>query len=576
MDNPKPVSPGLYRLTLAVAAVACVFSLLVAILLVSTLMTVRVSSPLNLPELDAMRVMFKENPADLAIQTKIRDLDWMARRFYFGGLASRRTGIFLLLGGVAVSLISLRLVALLRRRRPNPREYPPLPDQRQVESSARWTLAGVMVAVLTATLYIGMSGRPPGAVVVVAVPATAVEAGVATGSTGRLEWTAFRGPSGSGVAVSSHTPDPGTGEGELGILWKAGVPLPGMSSPIVAGNKIYLTGASEEKREVYCYDLATGTRLWSVEAKGIARPPKAVPEIFKDTGSAAPTSVTDGLRVISIFANGDMIAVDHCAQILWEIDLGLPFNRYGHSASLAWSGSTVLIQYDQDVETGHPSRLIALDAVTGKTVWSTPRAVSDSWPSPVVVPTEKGPQLITVANEWIIAYDPGSGRELWKVHCAGTDVAPSAIIAGGLVLVSITADRIYAIRPDGTGDVSATHVAWTVEEGVSDVSSPVSNGELAFFVHSGGLLSCLEVKTGKKVWEQNLEGEFYGSPTLAADKLYLVARNGTLFILKAGREYGEIGKVVLGEPSDGSPVFAGDRFLVRGIKTLFCIGRQTK
>lgn len=564
-------SQALYRMVCALAAVSCAFSLLMGILLISNTMAVRMASPLNLPELDHLRETLKADPANVAVREKIRDLDQVVRHLYFAGLTSRRAGAYLLLAGIALSLASLKAVALLRRRQSDPREYPPPPDPLRAEFAARWALAGSGAVILIVAVYFSWVGRDLRARPESTLSSESIS--VATpGPIPVVAWPAFRGASGNGMAASSNLPTAWNVASGSGLVWKVEVPLPGMSSPVVWGNKVFLTGATEAKREVYCYDLASGTRLWSLDVTGKSGLVKKAPEVFKDTGYAASTPVTDGRLVCSIFANGDVVAVDHCSKILWTADLGLPFNRYGHSASLAWYQDKVLILYDQEAGKGSPSRVMALDALTGGTKWSTPRQVSDSWPSPIVVETGKGPQLITVANDWIMAYDPATGHELWKVKCTGSDVAPSPILAAGLVVVSITGDRVYAIRPDGKGDVTATHVAWTSDDGVTDVSSPVSNGELVFFVNSNGLLTCLEVKTGRKVWVQNLDGEFYGSPGLAGDKLYLVARNGTVFILKAGREYGEIGQVALGEPSDGSPVFAGDRILIRGLKTLFCIG----
>ena len=586
MSSENTSSQILYRMACAMAVVSCAFSLLVGILLISNTMAIRMASPLDLPALEHLRTSLKASPTDDTIRNIIRDLDQVVRHLYFTGLASRRTGSLLLLAGIALSLASLKAVAILRRRQPDPREYPATTDPLRAESAARWAVVAAGAVIVVVAVCLGrvdrdlrarsVSDKHPSRSDAAGTSASTVNTSGAPVQEAAITWSSFRGASGSGVAPSSNLPVVWDGATGSGILWKVEIPLPGMSFPVVCGNKVYLTGASTEKREVYCYDIATGTRLWQVEAKGGANPPKKVPEIFQDTGYAASTSVTDDRVVCSIFANGDVIATDPCAKTLWTLDLGLPFNRYGHASSLAAYQDTIMIQYDQDAEKGSPSRLIALNAITGKQVWSTLRKVSDSWSSPIMVKTEKGPQVITMANDAIIAYDPDSGRELWTVKCRGSDVGTSPIYAGGLVLASITGDRVYAIRPDGAGDVTATHVTWTSEDGVTDVPSPVSNGELVFLVHSGGLITCLETKTGKKVWDHNLDGEFYGSPGLAGDKLYLVARNGTVFILKAGRQFEEIGKAALGEPSDGSPVFAGDRILIRGIKALHCIGNKAK
>jgi len=569
----------LYQLIFTLAGLACVFSLLVGILMVANLLTVRTASPLNLPELTQLQASLKANPADDAVKEKIRDLDAVARSFYFGGLSSLRTGTLLFLGGLIVALTSLKMLAQLRQRQPDPREFPALPDPTKSSATTRRMIGLIALVLIMGTALTGLLIRTKTS------PAKAAPTRVApllSKSPDSFEteaitnWPCFRGRSGSGVSAATNLPIAWEGPSGRGMLWKAAVPLPGMSSPVVWGNKVFLTGASSEKREVYCYDLSTGTLLWNMSVTPSSGAPKASPEVNQDTGYAASTPVTDGIFVYSLFANGDVVCVDHCSQIRWTTDLGLPINRYGYASSLAIYQNLILIQFDNQTDKGGISQLIALAATTGKRVWTTPRPVADAWPSPVIIQTDKGPQLITAANEWIIAYNPASGTELWRVKVGGTDSAATPIFANGLVLVSIAGDKVYAIRPDGQGDVTATHVAWKSDSGISDVASPVSNGELAFFVNASGALTCLEVASGKVVWEQSLEGEFYASPGLAGDRLYLVARSGQVFILKAGRQFELIAKANLGEPSDGSPVFINGRILIRGIKNLFCIGGYEK
>ena len=583
-----PPSPRLlFRLCSTLAIISCAFSLLVSMLMLSSLLTVRTASPLNLPELAQLQASLKTDPADAAVRDKIRDLDVVARSFYFSGLDSLHTGTLLLLGGVTVALLSVKGMLALHRRQPDPRTFPALPDPVESAATSRWVTGGLAATLTAGALILGLwPGKTPPpplplpdrAAAPVEPPASKQDLSAPVTAPGLFEaeaatnWPGFRGRSGSGVAPTANYPITWDGPSGSNILWKAPTPLPGLSSPVVWGHKVYLTGASPEKREVYCYDLATGTKLWQNDVLSPATPPKATPEIFQDTGYAASTPVTDGALVYSIFANGDVAALDHCSGTRWTIDLGLPINRYGYASSLAFYKNRVLIQYDNETDKGGASNLIALEAATGKQIWSVARPVADAWPSPVLITTATGPQLVTAANEWIIAYNPESGAELWRVKVSGTDSSASPIFAGGLVLVSVAGDKIYAIRPDGRGDVTTTHVAWQSESGISDVASPVSDGELAYFVNASGGLSCLEVATGKQVWEHSLDGEFYGSPGLAGNRLYLVARSGQVFILKAGRQYEELGRANLGEPSDGSPVFINGKILLRGLKHLFCIG----
>jgi len=571
-----------YRIAYAIAVLSFAFSVIVGIRMVSSLATARTASPLNMPEIEQLRAALKDSPADESLRNKIRDLDVVSRRLYFSGVTSLRTGTFLLLGGLVFMVVSLKIVSEFRKEMPDPREYSISQDILQSTSTARWVIAGMGVILLTGVGVIGLmerqgtgtrnipkiSGIQKEKIIVSIQPATPEP------SAGEFvaNWPAFRGPSRCGTASYTNLPVSWDAKSGKGILWKVAVPLPGMSSPVVWGNRVFVTGATEKQREIYCYETGKGTLLWKMGVDAAPGNTNRVPKVSKDTGFAAPTCVVDGKIVYAIFANGDVAAVDFCSQKMWTVDLGLPANRYGYSSSPVIHGGNVLVQYDGVGDGGNASRLIALDAVTGKKAWSVARPVSESWPSPILIDTGKGLQLVTMANEFIIAHNPATGEEIWRVKCRGSDVAPSPIYAGGLVLATVTYDLILAIRPDGRGDVTKTHVVWKSEDGVSDVASPVSNGELAFFVHSGGTVTCLDVKTGKIVWDKSLEAEFYSSPALSGDRVYLVARNGRVFIFKAGRKYEEIGTANLGELSDCSPAFVDGRIFVRGITNLFCIG----
>jgi len=554
-----------YRIVCAIAVVAVAFSAVMGILMVSNLLAVRTSSPLDLTVIDQLRATLKENPANDAVRTRIRDLDLVTRRYYFSGLTSLRTGSFVLLLGVAIALACLKTMVVLRRRHPDPRNQHAFAEDLESSATARFAIAGMAVALLTMAIVVGFLEKPKPDIAVGPVrlfsPVDAM-----------TNWPGFRGTDGGGVSAFSNLPAAWDLKTSNNVLWTASVPLPGMSSPVVWGNRVFLTGATDTKREVYCYDLATGVRLWQAVVNTASDGSKKVPKVNGDTGFAASTPVTDGVQVYSIFANGDVAAIDFCAQPIWAADLGMPENKYGYSASLALYGDRVLIQFDRDIDKGGKSQLVAIDAATGKTAWSSARPVPDSWPSPVVVNTDAGPQLLTVAQEWIIAYNPGTGGEIWRVKCNGSDVVPTPIYAGGLVIAVVSHDAVYAIRPDGLGDVSSTHVAWKSEDGVSDVASPVSDGKLVFLAHSEGTVTCLDVNTGAVVWDKSLPHQFYASPGLAGDMLYLVARNGEVLILKAGPKYEEMGKASLGEPSDCSPAFVNGRVLMRGTTNLFCIG----
>ncbi len=217
--------------------------------------------------------------------------------------------------------------------------------------------------------------------------------------------------------------------------------------------------------------------------------------------------------------------------------------------------------------------LIALEAHSGKTVWQTRRPVPNSWASPIVINTGGREEIITCGSPWVIAYDPATGAELWRADCLGGDVAPSPIYANGLVFAVNASYYLAAIRPGGQGDVTKTHIVWTAEEGLPDICSPVSNGELVFVLTTyGGILTCYDAQDGSFVWEKKLGTSFRTSPSLVGERLYLMSQSGVMFIVEAGREYKELGSAELGEASNACPAFLDGRIYIRGKEHLYCIG----
>jgi outer membrane protein assembly factor BamB len=222
------------------------------------------------------------------------------------------------------------------------------------------------------------------------------------------------------------------------------------------------------------------------------------------------------------------------------------------------------------------SKMIALDGFTGQTVWETKRPVPNSWSSPIVTEIGEQFQLLTCGDPWVIAYDPAKGIELWRANCLAGDIAPSLIYANGLVFAIEPYSKLVAIRPDGRGDVTETHIAWSLEEGAPDICSPVSNGELIFLLSTEGLLSCYKVADGKRLWEQDLRENFWASPSFVGDKLYLLTEEGVMLIVQSGPEFKELARCELGEECRASPAFADGRIYIRGLENLYCIGKKTE
>lgn len=558
-----------YQTAVNCAIVAAVFALLVSGLLVRNYLQIKVFAPVREEKLEILKLKVADEPKNEELLANIRETDLQIRQDRLRRLDFSRKGTWLLLGCVVVFLISAKYAANCRKKLPSP-----LPagdsSKKQVHEAklTRWSVTASLVLLGCVALFLAVRSR------------------VDFSSTGPMvdsypskedihkNWPYFRGAGGLGISAFTNISSSWNGKTLEGIVWKTPVPLEGKNSPIVWGNRVFVSGADEKKRQVYCFDASSGELLWSGDVPNRAPPGTGPLESEDDTGLAAPTMVTDGERVYVIFATGDIGCFDFEGKQIWAKNPGVPDSTYGYASSPAMYRNLVLIQYDQGAAEDNKSRLIALDGFTGRSMWETKRPVPNSWTSPIVAETEKGYQIITCADPWVIAYDPNNGAELWRVDCLGTDVAPSPIYAGGLVFAIEPYTELIAIRPNGTGDVTKSHIAWVVEDGIPDICSPVSNGKLIWLLTTDGTLTCYATEDGKKLYEQDLEQSFQASPSLVGGRLYMLSEKGVMFIAQAGTEYKELARCELGEICYASPAFTDGRIYIRGNKNLYCIGKS--
>ena len=195
-----------------------------------------------------------------------------------------------------------------------------------------------------------------------------------------------------------------------------------------------------------------------------------------------------------------------------------------------------------------------------------------SWASPTVFESNGKVQVVLLSLPFASGYAAADGAELWKVDCLNGEVTPSPIFAAGMVIVASPSDKLVAIKPDGQGDVTKTHLHWTNEDSIPDVTSPASNGELVFMITTSGMLTCVDAKDGKKVWEKDFEMEFHSSPTIAGPRLYLFSQKGLAIVVEAGREYKEISRIQMPDVFHASPAFVDDRIYLRGLTNVWCVG----
>lgn len=352
------------------------------------------------------------------------------------------------------------------------------------------------------------------------------------------------------------------GEAGTGVKWKTALPLPGMSSPIYWEGKLFLTGADETTREVYAVDAESGKLLWQKKVEGVSGSPAAPPEVSEETGYAAGTMATDGVRVFAIFSNGDLAAFDMDGNPVWSKSVGQPANPYGYASSLAIFEDTLLVQFDQE----EGSYLGGFDVATGGEKWKTPREFGPSWSSPVVFDSGERSEVVLSADPTVVSYDPKDGKELWRVDALENgEIAALPVYGEGMVFSSADAAKLSAI------DVKTGQVVWENEDLKPGVSSPVAHEGLLYCGTDDGALVCYDVKTGEEVWAEFADFGFYASPIVAEGRVYLMDRGGNMFVLKPGRSHEVVGMGKLGEEASTTPAVIGDSLYIRGTENLYRI-----
>ena len=396
------------------------------------------------------------------------------------------------------------------------------------------------------------------------------------------DWSHWRGPTGNGVAPTARPPlEFGPGRNER---WRAEIPGRGSSSPVVHGERVFVTTAVPAGNgaegsfdfRVLCLDRATGRERWS-RTVVTARPHEGT---HQTNGFASASPCTDGERVYAHFGSRGLFCLSIDGEPLWDRDFGEMTirNGFGEGSSPTLHGDVILVPWDHE----GPSALFCLDARTGKTVWEVPRDEPTGWCTPLVTADRGGrKQVIMNGQNAARGYDLGTGRELWR--CAGQTQRPcaSAVAADGTAWVGsgFRGAFLAAFDLSGTGDLEGGKaVRWTHPRNTPDVASPLlSQGRLYFYKEKSGLLTCLEAATGKPLWETaRVEGvnATYASPIAAAGRVYLTDRHGAVVVIADAPALEILATNMVGEGVDATPAAAGDALFVRGERHLFCFSEE--
>ena len=423
-------------------------------------------------------------------------------------------------------------------------------------------------------------------------------------------WPSFRGPNASGVAEGQNLPEKWSPATQENILWRT--PIPGLahSSPIVWGDRIFVTTAissranatfkpglygdgdasddtSRQKWVLYAIDKPTGKIAW--ERVAFEGEPRNKRHIKSTYASASPA--TDGRIVVAWFGSQGVHAFDVDGKPLWQVDLGrvnmgaydIPAYEWGPASSPIIWNDLVFIQCDTQAD----SFILALDAKTGQTVWKTDRDELPSWGTPTVLTTPDGPQLVTNASKFVRGYDPRTGKELWRVGGSSKITAPTPILAGDLLIVASgrAPERpIFAVRPAARGDVtlakdttSNAGVAWSKTGRGPYMPTPLVYDGILYVLGNNGVFDAYDVATGQEIYRQrlpNVGSGFSASPVAADGRIYLSNEDGEMLVIAAGREFRNLATNSMGELLMATPALSDGVMYVRTAASLFAIGRR--
>ena len=393
-------------------------------------------------------------------------------------------------------------------------------------------------------------------------------------------WPAWRGPNGTGVSTERDLPL--SWGPEQNVRWKVPLPEAGNSTPIVWGDRVFLTQALDggKRRALLAFHRADGKKLWQQEVAC-----KTQETTHKDNPPCSASPVTDGSAVYAHFASGGVLSCNMHGKKLWHRDLGPVLHRWGNGSSpILYKDLLIVFQGP-----GEPTFLTALDKTTGKTVWKTEeKAINSpifgSWSTPVVVRAGQRDELIMplpgerVGGDGAFkGYDPATGKELWSCKGLGTEIYAMPVVSPAQdLIVGISGHNgpLMAVRPGGDGDVTATHRAWRqAGKNPQRIGSGVIHDCRLYLADAPGFVECLDAKNGEVIWKERIAGNVWGSMLLSDRKLYVTNLEGETFVLATGPKFRVLARNDIKEPTYAALAVSNGELFLRTYKHLYCIGR---
>jgi len=345
------------------------------------------------------------------------------------------------------------------------------------------------------------------------------------------DWPQFRGPTGQGVSDEQGLPL--TWSETTNVRWKVAIPGKGWSSPVIQGNRIWLTTATEEGKSLRAIsvDKNSGAIIRNVEVFH----QKSARLTNPKNSFASPTPIVEGDRVYIHFGAFGTACLTQSGEIVWKIKLEYDNGQHGTGGSPVLYDDLLIISCD-----GNDAQfVVALDKLTGKVRWKKSREGYQAYTTPLIVKLPAGDQLISPGAFRAIAYDPRNGKELWQVNYGeGFSNVPRPVYGDGLVFIctGFQQPSLLAVRLDGKGDVTKSKIQWRLDRGVPLTPSPLLVGTELYFVTDNGIVTCVDPKTGKEYWRARIGGNHSASPIYADGRIYFLSEEGESVVLAAGQQ----------------------------------------
>jgi outer membrane protein assembly factor BamB len=378
------------------------------------------------------------------------------------------------------------------------------------------------------------------------------------------DWPEFRGPTGQGHSDERGLPM--VWSETKNVRWKVAIPGRGWSSPAIQGDRIWLTTATEEGKSLRAIsvDRNTGAILQNVEVFRL----KSLGNSNSKNSQASPTPVLEGDRVYLHFGAYGTACITQSGEVVWKTRLDYDNGQHGPGGSPVIYDNLLILSCDgQDVQ-----YVVALDKLTGKVRWKKLREGYQAYTTPLVVRLPAGDQVISPGAFRAVSYEPRTGKELWQVRYGdGFSNVPRPVYGNGLVFIctGFQQPSLLAVRLDGRGDVTKSHIAWTLKRGGSLTPSPLLVGDELYMVSDNGVASCIDAKTGAPYWQVRLGGNHSASPIYADGRIYFLSEEGESVVIAPAKEFKALAKNQLDGPTLASMAVSGGSIFVRSQTHLY-------